>query len=141
MPKPILSPAGYTPEFAMAFANQSGSSQQVSSGAPLPVTFATPAGPPPMSGKATLDKRAGPFLPRPGRAVMLVLSGTWQGTVRLLRSTDGGATTFGLTAAGLPYGEYSTNICEPVWEEAEEGAALYLDMKVTSGSISYRLGQ
>jgi hypothetical protein len=61
--------------------------------------------------------------------------------VRLQRSTDGGATRLGLTAMGSAYGEFTGNVCEPVWEESETAALLYLNITVTSGSVTYRMGQ
>lgn len=72
---------------------------------------------------------------------MLALSGTWTGTVKLLRSTDGGATKLPLTAAGLAWGVFNANCCEPVWEEAIVGAALYLDATLSSGTLTYRVAQ
>jgi hypothetical protein len=72
---------------------------------------------------------------------MLTLSGTWAGTVKLLRSVDGGTTRLPVTAAGQPYGTFTGNICEPVWEESEAAALLYLDVILSSGSLSYRMGQ
>ena len=61
--------------------------------------------------------------------------------VRLLRSADDGATTHPLTVGGTAWGAFSANACEPVWEESEDGAALYLELTPTSGAIAYRLSQ
>jgi hypothetical protein len=72
---------------------------------------------------------------------MLSLSGTWTGTVKITRSTDGGATRLPLTAMGDSYGSYSANICEPVWEEGESAAQLYLDVTMATGALTYRMGQ
>lgn len=141
MPNPIASPAGYTPVFAMSFAD-SGSAAQVVSGAnPLPVMPVVVNKPAPLSGSTGATTVAGPFAPVPGEPVMLTLSGTWAGTVTVLRSTDGGSTRSALTAMGKAWAQFTANACEPVWEEAESGATLYLDIALTSGSVTYRMGQ
>lgn len=59
----------------------------------------------------------------------------------MLRSTDGGTTKLPLTAMGSPYGTYTANLCEPVWEESDDAAVLYLDVTLASGSLTYRMGQ
>jgi len=46
-----------------------------------------------------------------------------------------------VTAAGQAYGAYSQNVCEPIWEESEAAATLYLGITVTSGTVNYRVGQ
>ncbi|MES2491756.1 MAG: hypothetical protein V4579_00580 [Pseudomonadota bacterium] len=61
--------------------------------------------------------------------------------MKLLRSVDGGTTKLPVTAGGQPYASYTANVCEPVWEESEAAALLYLDFTLTSGSVSYRMGQ
>lgn len=143
MNKPINAPAGFVPEFAVTFANAGGAAQQVSTASPLPVTFepAPVAAPPALEGATATSALVGPYAPTPRSAVMLTLTGTWSGEVRLLRSTDGGATTLPLTALGQPYGEFTGNVCEPVWEEAEAGVTLWLDITVASGTVTYRMGQ
>ena len=72
---------------------------------------------------------------------MLALSGSWSGTVKVLRSTDGGATKLPLTIAGASWGQFTANCCEAIWEESEAAARLYLDITLIAGSASYRLGQ
>lgn len=143
MNKPIKAPAGFTPEVAVTFADANGDSQQVSSSMPLPVTVAaTPvATPAPLTGTAATSSLVGPFSPALHGAVMLSLTGTWSGQARLLRSTDGGSTKLPLTALGQAYGLYTANVCEPVWEEGEAGATLWLDITLTSGALTYRMGQ
>jgi len=138
---PLKSPAGYVPQMAISFANFSGDADMVSAGNPLPTTDQPFAAAAPLVGTMNASGQAGPFTPRAGRAVVLTLSGTWTGTVKLLRSVDGGATKFPLTALGMPYGVYSANVCEPVWEESEAAALLYLDATLSAGSVNYRLGQ
>jgi hypothetical protein len=73
--------------------------------------------------------------------VVLSLSGIWEGTVQLMRSTDLGVTLHPVTAGGLAWGRYTANACEPVLEEQEAGAQLYLDIALTSGAVSYRIAQ
>jgi hypothetical protein len=141
MPNQIISPAGYTPVFAMSYSDEFNTTQIVTNAAPLPVAQVVANKPAAFTGTASVTTQVGPFAPLPGQPVMLVLSGTWTGTVSLLRSTDGGTTRRGVTALGRAWGQFTTNACEPVWEEAENGAALYLDIALLSGSVAYRLAQ
>lgn len=137
---PIQFPGGYAASRAVAFADVDGAALMVSAATPLPVAFGQPAAEA-LSGLAASSTIAGPFQSAPGRPVVLALSGNWTGTVRILRSTDGGATKLALTAAGMAWGQFSGNCCEPVWEEAEAAAQLYLDIALTSGTVAYRLAQ
>lgn len=139
-PTPIQSPSGYAVSQAVAYADVDGSARLVSTAAPLPVTMGNPAVTP-LAGTAAASGQVGPFQPVPGRAVVLSLSGTWSGTVRLLRSADGGTTRLPLTVAGAGWGQFTANCCELVWEESESTAQLYLDITLASGSVSYRLAQ
>ena len=139
---PIINPGGYTPARALVYADTDGSAVQVSSAAPLPVSLGrTAPAPAALSGTLAASGSVGPFTPVAGKPVILALSGTWSGSVRLLRSTDGGTTRLPLTMAGAAWAQYSANCCEPVWEEYEAGAQLYLSGTVTSGSIAYRVSQ
>jgi hypothetical protein len=138
---PLLSPARFAPPFAMSFANPVGDIDVVSATNPIPVASAPLAAATALAGSIAATGVRGPFQPVLGRSVMLSLAGTWVGTVRLLRSVDGGTTKLPLTAMGQTYGSYTANICEPVWEEGEVGATLYLDVTLTSGSLTYRMGQ
>jgi len=138
---PLQPPARYVAPFAVSFANPQGDSDVVSATNPLPVSTAPAAAPTALSGSASATGQVGPFLPISGRPVMLALSGTWTGQVRILRSTNGGATKLPLTALGQAYGTYTANLCEPVWEEGEGGAQLWLDITLASGSVTYRMGQ
>lgn len=140
MPTPIQNPAGYIPVQAISFAQADGSSGLVSADLPLPVTTLPPAGTP-LSGAATASGQVGPFSPSAGRPVVLTLSGNWTGTVRVLRSVDEGLTRLPLTIAGEPWGEFAVNACEAIWEEYEDGARLYLDITVASGTLTYRVSQ
>ena len=139
-PTPIQSPSGYSVSQAVAYADVDGSARLVSTTSPLPVMMGNPATTP-VAGTAAATGVIGPFLAVRGRPVVLVLGGTWTGTVRTLRSTDGGTTRSPLTVAGTAWGQFTGNCCEPIWEESEDAAQLYLDITLTSGSVTYRLGQ
>jgi len=138
---PINAPAGFAPEIAIAYAAADGSAQLVTPAAPLPIVQIPFVPVAPLAGFAATGGQAGPFKAQPGRPVILTLSGTWTGQVSLLRSTNNGTTKLALTAMGQPYGVFVANACEPVWEESEADAALYLDLAIASGTLSYRLGQ
>jgi hypothetical protein len=144
---PISYPARYAPGVALNYADPQGNAVTVSQSAPLPVTLAATAGggstspQPPLTGTASAALTAGPFVPQPGKPLVLTLRGTWTGNVQLLRSIDGGATKLPVTLAGAPWASYSANVCEPVWEENEANAAFYLQLVPASGAIQYRLAQ
>jgi hypothetical protein len=150
-PSQVKLPAGYAPAFAIGYADESGNLVLAGAADPLPVALdsgtievqavesAPP--PPPLAGTASSSGLAGPFAPVAGRAVTLALTGTWEGSVQLSRSTDSGATRLPLTAGGLPWGLYSGNACEQAWFESEDGAELYLEIALSSGTVEYRLAQ
>jgi hypothetical protein len=138
---PLKTPAGYVPQMAIAFANIAGDAEMVSATNPMPIQEQPFVAAAPLAGNASGSSQIGPFQPRAGRAIVLTLSGAWTGTVRLVRSVDGGTTKLPVTAAGLPYGVFTGNVCEPVWEESESAALLYLDVTLASGTLGYRLGQ
>ena len=138
---PIQSPAAYVPSRAAAFADIDGTSLLVSQANPLPVSIGSAAGTAPLAGTTNATAVFGPFQPVLGRAVVLSLAGTWTGIVKIKRSTDAGATKLPLTVAGSAWGEFSGNACEPVWEESEAAATLYLDVALSSGTLSYRMAQ
>lgn len=142
--KPVKVPAGFAPAFAVGIADEAGNLAMIGSQTPLPVVQVTTAPPPtaaPLSGSASTNQIAGPFEPGPGAPVILQLGGIWTGTVQVVRSVDGGLTRHPLTVGGLPWARFTANVCEPVWEEAENGAELYLDIAVDSGSLTYRVSQ
>lgn len=144
MPTPLKPPAAYIAPYAVAFANTGGDADLVSVANPLPVTVAaagTGSVPPALTGASSVAALAGPFTPLAARAIMLTLSGTWTGTVRLLRSTDGGAIKLPLTSGGSPWAVFTSNACEAVWEESEAAGQLWLDLAPATGTITYRLGQ
>lgn len=142
MPSPIQNPAGYVVPHAVVYADADGGMVAVSTAAPLPVSIGVGgAAPVPLTGTAASSGLFGPYVPATGRAVMLLLTGTWTGTVKVTRSVDGGATRQPLTVNGNAWGQYSANCCEAVWEESEAAARLYLDVTLSAGSLSYRLAQ
>lgn len=140
MPTPIQNPANYIPVQALAFSQADGNSGLVSADLPLPVSIVRPAAAP-LGGTAAATGQAGPFVPAVGRPVVLSLTGTWSGTVRILRSVDAGVTRLPLTIGGETWGEFAANACEPVWEEYEDGARLYLDITLSAGTLTYRVAQ
>ena len=143
---PISYPARYAPGVALNYADDGGNAVLVSQSAPLPVTLAAVAGgsttpSPPLTGTTAIASTIGSFVPLAGRPLVVTLSGTWTGTVKLLRSINGGATKLSLTLAGAPWGEFTANVNEPVWEENEAAAVFYLQFAPLSGTIAYRLAQ
>jgi hypothetical protein len=140
MPTPIQSPSGYAATRALAFADTDGSAVLASASTPLPVTLGS-AATVALTGSTAANGVLGPYQPALGRGAMLQLSGSWTGTVRLLRSTDGGTTKLPVTVAGTAWGQFTANCCEPVWEESEAAATLWLDVALTSGTLVYRLAQ
>ena len=142
---PVKAPGGFAPAFALGQADAAGNLVLISADNPLPVASAsgptvTPP-PPALEGETSQSLLAGPFDPAPGRPIYLQLDGQWTGTVRLSRSVDGGASRHPLTLAGAEWGVFVGNACEPVWEEYEAGAALYLDISLDSGLLAYRVSQ
>lgn len=139
---PIINPGGYAPARALVYADTDGSAVQVSLAAPLPVTLGGGAvAPAALSGSISASGTVGPFTPVTGKPVILALSGTWSGTVRLQRSTDGGTTKLPVTMGGAAWAQFSANCCEAVWEETEAGAQLYLSITLASGNLAYRVAQ
>jgi hypothetical protein len=140
---PIRAPGGFAPVTAIGRADAHGDLALVNESNPLPVRLsdATGSAPPALSGSSEGSAVVCPFAPRPGRPVYLELSGDWQGEVRLVRSVDGGASRSPLTIAGSAWAVFRANVCEPVWEEGEAGAQLYLEITVSSGTLAYRVSQ
>ena len=137
---PIETPAGYAPGYAVGYADPADNLILVSETDRLPVASFPPA-PAPMAGQASAPGLTGPFEAVSGRVVAVTLGGIWQGIVKLLRSTDGGATLTALRVAGEPWAEYSHPGCEQAWLETEDGASFYLDIQLASGSVEYRVSQ
>ena len=141
MTSPSISlPAGFAPAYAVGYSDPDGGMALVSGANPLPVATAAPA-PAPLTGLSAVSAVAGPFVPTPGRVIVVTLDGEWEGTVRLLRSTDGGLIKAPLRVGGGAWGEYTASGCEQAWIETEEGTSFYLDIALNSGAVSYRLSQ
>jgi hypothetical protein len=136
----ISIPAGFAPAYAVGYAGAGGGLALVSDAAPLPVATAAPA-PAPLVGEAGASQTVGPFSATVGRVIVVTLDGTWTGTVRLLRSTDQGATRVPLRVGGVAWAEYTLPGCEQAWSETEEGASFYLDIALDSGAVAYRVSQ
>ena len=143
MPTPIQNPTGYAIPRAIAYADVDGSMLQVSTAAPLPVAVASggSSATTPLTGSAATTSVVGPYQPAIGRAVMLLLTGTWTGTVKVVRSVDGGTTRQPLTINGTTWGQFTANCCEAVWDESEIAARFYLDITLASGNVNYRVAQ
>lgn len=139
---PITQPANYVTPTAIGFADAEGDLALVNAAAPLPVlpmrSGTTPA---PLIGQASSTALVGPFAPLIDAPVHLQISGLWTGQIAVLRSSDGGLTRYGLTAGGQQWAHFTGNVNEVVWQESEAGAILYLDISLTSGTVSYRVSQ
>jgi hypothetical protein len=136
----ISTPAGFAPAYAIGYSDESGLLALVSDAAPLPVATSMPA-PAPLVGLSSASQVVGPFNPTVGRVIVVALDGEWEGTVRLLRSTDGGATKLPLRVGGASWGEYIVSGCEQAWAVTETGATFYLDISLSSGTVAYRVSQ
>ncbi|MEO0031015.1 MAG: hypothetical protein RIS94_773 [Pseudomonadota bacterium] len=139
--RPISYPAGYVTSTAVGFADPVGNLSLVSAASALPVVQTRSAAPAALAGQTSGSLLAGPFAPLRDVPIHLQLSGTWVGTVTVVRSADGGATRQSLTVGGQPWGKYTANANEVVWQEGEVGATFYLDIALTSGSVAYRVSQ
>lgn len=140
-PLPVSAPAGFAPVTAIGFVQSDSTLAQVSFSSPLPVSLAATEPVVPLTGSTSTSLIAGPFAMIRDRPVVLALSGSWSGSVKLLRSTDSGVSKLPLTAGGMPWATFSSNCCEAVWEEGVNGVQLYIDVSIASGSLTYRLEQ
>ncbi len=138
---PVATPANYATLSAIGYAEADSTLSTVSADKPLPVSTVSMPAPAALSGTTSASSVVGPFAPNSDKPVVLALSGSWTGTVKVLRSTDAGATKLPITAGGVAWGVFSANCCEAVWQETVVGAALYLDLAIGSGSLTYRMAQ
>ena len=135
-------PAGFVPQYAMAFGAVDGPAMAVHAGNPLPVRAARqPAAAPALAGSMTASGMAGPFVPELDRPIWVTLSGDWSGAVELLRSTDGGVSTFPLTTGGTRWARFTANANEAVADESEAGATYYLSATLLGGTLTDRVAQ
>lgn len=140
-PLPVSAPAGYAPVTAIGFVQPDSTLTQVTAASPLPVSVTGAEPSAALTGSTPASVIAGPFAPVRDRPVVLALSGTWTGSVKVLRSTDNGATKLPLTVGGTPWATFSANCCEAVWEESANGVQLFLDVTLSAGTLTYRLEQ
>ena len=140
-PTPIQAPGGFAPVFALGFEDGEGRCVVMSSDRPLPTRPASAQVPAALEGSTLTSTLLGPFEPAPFAPVYCRLSGNFEGTVQVVRSTDGGVTLHPLTAAGSAWAIFSGPACEAVWQESEDSAALWLDCSLVSGTLDYRLSQ
>lgn len=140
---PVSTPAGFAPTFAIGYSDAEAKLTTVTLADPLPVTMTTAASPAPpaLSGQTAAPLVAGPYNAAPGLPVTVALSGTWTGSVQLLRSIDGGATRLPLRIGGSAWGTFDEPGVEQVWIDNETGVSFYLDIAPISGTVSYRVSQ
>jgi len=135
-------PAGFVPQYAVAFGAVDAPAVAVHADNPLPVRTVRQAGTTvPLVGTMASSGVAGPFVPELDRPIWVSLSGDWTGTAELLRSIDGGVTKLPLTAGGARWGRFTGNANEAVADESEAGAIYYLSVALQSGTLSYRVAQ
>jgi len=148
--KTVNSPGQYVLPTAIGFSNANGDLALVTQDSPLPVRVtngtaggSTGATAPakPLAGEAAASTVAGPFVPARDTPMHLQLSGTWQGSVTLERSIDGGETRQGVTAGGQPWASFTGNVNEPIWQESGTDASFWLKITLESGQLTYRLSQ
>lgn len=139
----VALPAGYITGQAIAYATAADHAVLVSAATPLPVTSTRGAATSTMlAGTTAASVAIGPFVPELGRPVWLTLSGSWAGSVQLLRSIDGGTTKLPITwPDGSARGTYTGNLNAAVVEESCSGATWYLAVTLSSGTLSYRMAQ
>ena len=138
---PVQTPAGYAPAFALGYADENDDFVLVSASSPIPTSPGDRPRPMPLEGTTSTSMVVGPFAPIPGVSVILELGGSWTGTVQLQRSSDGGTTLRDTTMGGAQWGRYLANACEPVWDESDPDAELYLSISIDSGTLDYRVSQ
>lgn len=138
----IQDPAGFVPLHALSFGGIGTPAVPVDGEHPLPVVAMRPLGTStPLGGTVTASDVVGPFAPDLGWPVWLTLTGNWTGTVRVLRSIDGGVTQLPLTVAGQEWATFTGNVQEVVGEESSAGATWYLAIALNGGTLTYRVAQ
>lgn len=142
-PANVETPAGFAPAVAVAFGAGGAPATMVNASNPLPVTAAVgTASSTPLSGTISASGTVGPFAPQLSRPIWLTLSGSWAGSVQILRSTDGGATTLPLTYGdGTAKPALLSNFNAVAAEETVAAATYYLQFTRTSGTLQYRMEQ
>lgn len=139
-PPEISVPAGYAAAMAVGFADDASALAVVSRDRPLPVIFGA-ASPTMLQGNTSVSQQVGPFDAVAGGIIVVALSGTWSGTVQLLRSSDDGVTIAPLRVGGLVWGTFTKSGCEQVWSETQTGVTFFLDIDLQSGTLEYQVSQ
>ena len=135
-------PAGFVPQYAVAFGAVDGPAVSVNMANPLPVrSVVAEAATVALAGIATASGVFGPFVPALDHPIRVTLSGAWTGAVELVRSVDGGATKLPLTIGGERWGRFTGNANEIVTEEREAAASYFLAVALQSGTLAYRVSQ
>lgn len=93
----------------------------------------------PVTGLFNATGYSAPFAPIAGRAFNFTATGTFVGTIVLVRSFDGGVTKVPLTALGSSLYTFTGPFSESYTED-ESGVQYFLQCSAyTSGTINYRL--
>lgn len=92
-----------------------------------------------LVGESSVSEVIGPFDPPQKEYLWLELTGSFTGSVELLRSTDDGATLQPLTEKGEQVARFTGPCCEIVHYETSGRARLFLRTTLTAGQVSYRL--
>lgn len=136
----VEAPGGFAPRQAVSFGAAGDAAIAVTRATPLPAeTIVTASVCVPLAGTSSGAQTVGPFIPELGRPILIALSGSWSGSVQLLRSTDGGATRLPLAPGGIVMGTYTAAGVDAPWIETESGAAFYLSLPASG--IAYRVSQ
>ncbi|HEX7857246.1 MAG TPA: hypothetical protein VF503_26490 [Sphingobium sp.] len=143
MSKLIDAPAEFVPIQSIAYAEGDGTATNVGLARPLPVAATLVASnAAPLFGAISASAVLGPFAPQLGRPLWATLSGSWSGSVQLLRSTDGGATKLPLTYGdGTVKAVWAGNANAAVTEETVATATYWLAATIATGTLNYRLEQ
>lgn len=137
----VRNPAAYVTPVAIGTTDASGNLSLIGNGSPLPIALSPTPGAPAIAGTLTSSGLVGPFIPSGPAAIVIQLDGDWSGTVRLVRSVDGGQSVSPLKIAGSEWAVYTANGVEQAWTETEAGASFYLNAEITSGTLAYRVSQ
>lgn len=155
-------PGGFAPMQSTCVVQADGTCAAVSTTAPLPTAPGplAAAGSTPCMGTVTSSAvtptttpascaasfaggaaRIGPLVPELGRAIRVVLRGTWSGAVAIGTSVDGCATINPLTVGGATWGSFAGNANEAVDVPTVAGVAYCATATVTSGTLTYAVRQ
>ncbi|KQO13294.1 hypothetical protein [Sphingomonas sp. Leaf242] len=133
-------PAGYASGTSPCVKLADGTCAPVSPTNPLPIADGplAAATSTPLSGTATTGTIViGPFIPQLGRAIRVILRGTWTGTFAVSTSVDACATLNPLTIGGSTWGSFTGNANEVVDIPTLAGVVYCATATVSSGSLSY----